>query len=157
MPKLPATIFLILRVGLGIFFVWSGLIKVADLDAFTEAVFNYQILFPPYDGYAAYFVAWLEVIAGLATVIGRWGARGGLLAIAGMLAAFNIALGIAASKGLNINCGCFGSSEEATNYPLHIGLNILLLALTVLLLWREFTARSKHLFPESKLSLPNQS
>ncbi|MDQ8189662.1 DoxX family protein [Roseibacillus persicicus] len=157
MPSITATLFLILRLGLGIFFVWSGLIKLADLDAFTEAVFNYQILFPPYDGYAAYFVAWLEVIAGLATVIGRWGARGGLLAIAFMLAAFNIALGIAASKGLNINCGCFGSSEEPTNYLLHIGLNLLLWVLAIILLWREFTTRSKRLFSENKLSLPNQS
>lgn len=157
MSKLFPYLFLLLRLGLGIFFLIFGLKKVADLDTFTEAVFNYQILFPPYDGYAAYFVAWLEVVAGLVILPGRWGTRGGLVAIGGMLIAFITALSIAAAKGLNINCGCFGPSDEPTNYPVHITLNCVLFAITVLLFWRQSTQRSKHLFPKEKLNLPTKS
>ena len=136
MPSGKPLILTLLRIALGFFFLIVGLIKLRDLDAFTEDIFNYQILFPPYDGYAAYFVAWLEVLAGLAVIIGRWALRGSLLLIAGMLLTFITALSIAAAKGLNINCGCFGSSEEPTNFPLHIGMNVLLLALTAFLFWR---------------------
>ena len=144
----------ILRIALGLFFLVVGILKLRDLDAFTEDIFNYQILFPPYDGYAAYLVAWLEVIAGLAVTIGFWGLRGGLILIAGMLVSFITALSNAAAKGLNINCGCFGSSDEPTNYPLHIGMNVALLLLTAFLFWQQTRKNTKYLFKKSKLALP---
>lgn len=146
---------LLLRVGLGLFFLVVGLIKVRDLNAFTEDVFNYQILFPPYDGYAAYLVAWLEVIAGLVVIIGLRGLLGGLTLIAGMFTTFIIALSIAAAKGLNINCGCFGSSDEPTNFPLHIGMNAALLLLTLFLFWSYSRKGSKSIFHCKKLDLPS--
>lgn len=146
---------LVLRVGLGLFFFVVGLIKLRDLDAFTEDIFNYQILFPPYDGYAAYLVAWLEVVAGLAVIIGLRGLLGGLVLIAGMLTAFITALSIAAAKGLNINCGCFGSSDEPTNFPLHIGMNVALLLLTFFLIWSCSRKDHKSIFKGKKLALPS--
>ena len=132
-PILP----LLLRAGLGLFFLIVGVLKIRDLPAFTEDIFNYQILFPPYDAYAAHLVAWLEILAGLVVMIGRWGTRGALLLIAGLLFTFITALSIAAAKGLNINCGCFGYSEDPTNFPLHIGFNLALLLLTGFLFWRQ--------------------
>ncbi|MGJ8725214.1 MAG: DoxX family protein [Roseibacillus sp.] len=144
----------LLRIALGLFFLIVGIIKLRDLNAFTEDIFNYQILFPPYDGYAAYFVAWLEVIAGLAVIIGRWALRGSLLLIAGMLLTFITALSIAAAKGLNINCGCFGSSDEPTNFPLHIGMNLALFVLTGILFWKANRRSQSNIFGKSKLSLP---
>lgn len=156
MAKLGKTLLpLLLRMGLGLFFLVVGIKKLRDLDAFTEDVFNYQILFPPYDGYAAYLVAWLEVIAGVVLVVGFWGTRGALLLIAGMLLTFITALSIAAAKGLNINCGCFSSSEEPTNFPLHISLNVALLLLTAFLFWFELKKKTRHLFGHQKLDLPN--
>jgi uncharacterized membrane protein YphA (DoxX/SURF4 family) len=138
----------LLRVALGLFFLFVGLLKLRDLDAFTEDIFNYQILFPPYDGYAAYFVAWLEVWAGLAVLVGRRGLLGGLILVAGMLATFITALSIAAAKGLNINCGCFGSSDEPTNFPLHIGMNAALLAVTALLVCYQVRTGQSSLGPK---------
>ena len=131
MPNSLLTVaILFLRVGLGCFFLISGLLKLQNLSSFTEDIFNYQILFPPYDGYVAYLVTWLEIIAGLAIGIGFGALRGGLIVVAGLLITFITALSISASKGLNINCGCFGISEEVTNFPLHIDMNALLLLLT---------------------------
>ena len=147
--------FHLLRIGLGLFFLVVGIMKLRDLESFTEAIFNYQILFPPFDGYTAYLVAWLEVIAGLVVMIGLWGTRGGLLLLGGLLTAFIIALSMAAAKGLNINCGCFGSSEEPTNFVLHIGMNVGLLLLTALLFWHQLKNSQNHLFGKSKLHLPS--
>lgn len=152
---MSATVLHVLRIALGLFFLVVGIIKLRDLDAFTEDIFNYQILFPPYDGYAAYLVAWLEVIAGIAVIIGWQGAKGGLLLIGGMLLSFIIALSIAAAKGLNINCGCFGSSDEPTNFPLHIGMNVALLALAGFLFWSQLRKRPQNIFAKSKLTLPS--
>lgn len=149
-------LFLGLRVGLGLFFLVVGILKVRDLAAFTEAIFNYQILFPPYDAYAAYFVAWLEIVLGILLIVGLWGTRGALLITGGLLTVFIAALSMAASKGLNINCGCFSSSEEPTNFPLHIGMNVLLLLVTAGLFWQRGRKRSGKLFnAKGKLSLPS--
>lgn len=145
----------LLRMGLGLFFLIVGTLKLRDLTAFTEDIFNYQILFPPYDGYAAYLIAWLEVVTGSIVIVGRWGTRGALLLIAAMLLSFIIALSTAANKGLNINCGCFGSSEEPTNFPLHISLNATLLLLSAYLFWHQIHKRKKPLFGEKKLHLPS--
>lgn len=145
----------LLRVALGLFFLIVGFLKLRDLDGFTEDIFNYQILFPPFDGYAAYLVAWLEVIAAAAVIIGHRGALGGLVLIGGMLTTFIIALSIAAAKGLNINCGCFGSSDQPTNFPLHIGLNSSLLLLTFVLFWQLTRKNTKRLFRKSRLNLPS--
>jgi uncharacterized membrane protein YphA (DoxX/SURF4 family) len=145
---------ILLRMALGLFFFITGVIKAGDLDAFTEDVFNYQLLFPPYDAYAAYLVAWLEIIAGAVLAIGLWGRRGALVLIAGMLVTFIGALSSAAARGLNINCGCFGASDEPTNFPFHIGLNSVLLLITFYLLWQEFRRGRGHLFKADRLVLP---
>lgn len=156
MNSRPPYLFLGLRVGLGLFFLVVGILKVRDLGAFTEAIFNYQILFPPYDAYAAYFVAWLEVVIGLVLIVGLWGTRGALLITAGLLAVFIAALSMAAAKGLNINCGCFSASEEPTNFPLHIGMNVLLLLVTACLFWQQGRKKTGKLFSsKGKLTLPS--
>ncbi len=142
---------------MGIFFLIVGIIKLRDLDSFTEDVFNYQILFPPYDAYAAYLIAWLEVIAGALVAIGLWGMRGGLMLISGMICSFIIALSVAASKGLNINCGCFGSSEEPTNFTLHIGFNMILLLISVALLTIHLRKKRHHIFGKKRFSLPTST
>lgn len=119
-----------------------------DLGAFTESVGNFQLdrevaimgktfsLFaPPMDAYIAYTLPWFEVIAGLA-LLTRFGKLGGLIIIMVMLISFNWALGDAWSRGLNINCGCFGKSDNPTNFPLKMASNYaLMLAVVVIALW----------------------
>ena len=139
--SLPVALFA-LRIALGLFLLVVGVIKLMDLEAFTEDVFNYQILFPPYDAYAAYFVAWLEVILGIILIIGLWGTRGALLLTSGLLVSFIAALSSAASRGLNINCGCFGHSDEPTNFFLHISFNVVLFLLTLALFWSHLRKES---------------
>lgn len=155
MPRSSSLFPTLLRVALGLFFLVIGLQKVSDLTAFTESVFNYQILYPPYDAYAAYLVAWLEVVTGLALIIGLWGVRGALVIIAGLLFTFINALAIAAAKGLNINCGCFGQSDEPTNFPLHIGMNVCLLALTLYLFWHQVRKGQNRRYTGTRLVLPD--
>jgi putative oxidoreductase len=112
----------ILRIGLGIFFVWSGVVKLQDLQAFTGAVGNFQIVGEPWDAVVAYSLPWVEIFAGLAVVSG-FGKLGGLVMILGMLLVFNVAIAWVWSKGLNINCGCYGKDSEPTNYPLKLAAN----------------------------------
>ncbi len=127
----------ILRIGLGVFFVWSGVVKLQDLQAFTEAVGNFQIVGEPWDAVIAYSLPWVEIFAGLAVASG-FGKSGGLVIIIGMLVVFNVAIAWVWSKGLNINCGCYGKDSEPTNYPLKLAANfglILVAAACLVFMW----------------------
>ncbi|YCM46367.1 MauE/DoxX family redox-associated membrane protein [Verrucomicrobiaceae bacterium 227] len=127
----------ILRMGLGAFFIWSGILKLQDLQAFTESVGNFQIVGEPTDAVVAYLLPWVEIFAGLSVVSGI-GKAGGLVIILGMLLVFNVAIAWVWSQGLNINCGCYGKGSEPTNYPLKLVANFGLMTLagaSLLLMW----------------------
>lgn len=143
----------VLRIGLGGFFIWSGGMKLLDLQSFTESVANFQ--FPmeermpgdmekwfeePADAYIAYSVPWFEVFSGLAVLIGV-GKSGGLAILLGMLVSFNLGLWSAWNRGItDLNCGCHGASDTPTNFPLKIGSNfglMLVIALIFWVIWRQ--------------------
>lgn len=125
---------LILRLLLGGFLIFMGVKKLLALEGFVESVANYQMLDRPYDAYVAYFVPWVEVLTGLAIATGIF-LRGGLLVSVLMMIGFTTAIIVVWNQGLNINCGCFGVSDEPSNYPLVVTRNVLLLFVSGGLFW----------------------
>jgi len=125
---------LVLRFALGGFFLWSGVVKLGDLTSFVDTVGNYQIVDRPWDAIFGYFVPWFEIVVGLAIMSGV-GLKGGLLCLMGMLLGFSVAIAWVWSEGLNINCGCYGTSDEPTNYPLHLFYNFLFFCTAAGLFW----------------------
>ena len=110
-----------LRVGLGLWFVWSGSQKVfvSGLDRFTQDIANYQMVRAPLDALTAYTLPWVEMVAGLCLLLGLL-RRGTLLALCGLVTAFAVAIGWAWTHGLNIACGCHGGTE-----PIQYGWKVL--------------------------------
>ena len=102
----------LLRIGLGLWFVWSGSQKVfvSGLDRFTQDVGNYQLAVAPWDALIAYSLPWVEMVAGLCLLLGLL-RRGTLLALCGLVTMFAVAIGWAWAHGLNIACGCHGGNE----------------------------------------------
>lgn len=98
-----------LRIGLGLWFVWSGSQKifVSGLDRFTQDVANYQMVEAPLDALAAYTLPWVEVVAGTCLMLGLL-RRGTILVFCGLVTTFAVAIGWAWAKNLNIACGCHG-------------------------------------------------
>jgi uncharacterized membrane protein YphA (DoxX/SURF4 family) len=136
-------ILLVLQLLLGAFFAYSGVVKIYDFPGHTwatqdfyEAIINYHLTSSNFAMLAAVYLPWLELLAGVALLVRR-GTLGALTIIGVLLAIFIAALASAWYRGIDVSCGCFGREVVATNYPLHIGGNTLLLALTVFLLWRE--------------------
>ena len=109
-------------------FVYSGLIKLWDPQAFALQVHAYKIL--PVWGETAFAVILpvFEFSTGGWLVIGR-GRRPALLAAIGMLAIFILALGSVLARGLDIDCGCFGAGAESPWVAL--GRDLVLLAMAV--------------------------
>jgi putative oxidoreductase len=80
------TALLILRIGLGLVFIAAGLRHVIGLEGYTNYFGGLGI---PAHGIMAPFVAWLELLGGIAILLGAFTrAFGGLLAIVMAVAIF---------------------------------------------------------------------
>ncbi len=113
------------RLILGSVLLIAGLLKVGNLGQSVLAVQAYRLL--PYEmtflvGYALPIV---EIVLGLLLIVGlftRWSGLAGAL----LMVVFIIGISSAWSRGLSLDCGCFGgggeiSVEEATAaYPVDI-------------------------------------
>lgn len=97
---------LLCRVGVGGVFIYAAIDKLLHPGAFATAISHYRLV--PYallHG-SAMLLPMVEVVAGLALVIG-WKRRGAALICAMLLVVFMAAITSALSRGLDISCGCF--------------------------------------------------
>lgn len=126
---------LTLRVGLGLVFIYAGILKIRDPIAFAGSVAAYKLL--PY--FLNYLVAatipWVEAACGLFLIVGFR-----VRAVAGITAAMNILfiflLASTIVRGLDIDCGCFRQGGAKTSAWIAIMRDILFLA-TALILFTE--------------------
>jgi uncharacterized membrane protein YphA (DoxX/SURF4 family) len=92
-------------------FIYSGYIKLQEPLQFAVAISGYKmvpenLIFP-----MAKYLPWVEVILGLAILIG-WKIRYFSAATAALLLFFIVILVITISRGIEANCGCFGLDER---------------------------------------------
>ncbi|MHC4397324.1 MAG: MauE/DoxX family redox-associated membrane protein [Planctomycetota bacterium] len=117
----------VLRVGIGCMFIWSSLPKIRQPYDFLSSVYSYELIGPRLGMFVAMTLPWLEVLVGICLVGGVF-ISGALLASAGMAAMFTFVLASALYRGLEITCGCFGSSATEI-----IGVSTLIRAIAILL------------------------
>jgi uncharacterized membrane protein YphA (DoxX/SURF4 family) len=143
---------LVLRVCLGVFFLYTGGEKLFRLDDFTRDVANYRMVMQPWDAVIAYTLPCFEIVTGLCLLLGLL-VRGALMLATGMMLAFLVATGQAWYFGFDINCGCFSSSDDPTLMPLHVAL---LVAILLVIGFLYFTDRyaPKRVFSVRRLKLP---
>ncbi len=100
---------LLSRWAVGIVFIYASLDKLIHPEAFAQAIANYRMvplaLLHPF----AWFLPVLEVVAGIALVVG-WQRRGAALLSAAMTVMFIVAIALALLRGLDISCGCFDTA-----------------------------------------------
>ena len=97
------------QLALGAIFIAAALPKITDPPSFAHMIYNYRILPAQLVNIAALVMPWLEILAGLALVIGVWkGAARNI--IAAMLLVFIVAIAFNLARGNAIDCGCFDVS-----------------------------------------------
>lgn len=111
---------LIIRMVTGAVFIAAAWHKVLDPGAFAQSVYYYHMLPAPLLHLFALYLPWLELVTGLAILLG-WGRRGAALLIALMLLMFIAGLAVAMARNLDISCGCFGTDDGHV-----VGLDLLL-------------------------------
>ena len=126
----------IVRLILGGLFIFAGIAKIYDPGTFAVEVDRYQLVPWKICVATAYYLPWVEFLAGLSLFL-RSFERGALLLITLLLSVFTLALASALARGLNIDCGCFGNAFASTGTILPILRNLVLLLLTGIL-WTKY-------------------
>jgi uncharacterized membrane protein YphA (DoxX/SURF4 family) len=97
---------------IGAVFVWAALPKVTDPASFATSVHNFRMIPVPFENLVALTLPWIELVVGLALILGIEPRAGGLVA-ATLMVVFTIAVATALARGLDIECGCFGTEDGA--------------------------------------------
>lgn len=104
----------VLRLFLGVVFLYASYDKILNPQAFAQAVYNYQILPDAAVNLVSLTLPWLELLLGLCLVTGLW-LPGATVLSSGLLAVFIGALVFNQIRGLDVYCGCF--TTEPTEGP----------------------------------------
>ena len=101
---------LAVRLALGAIFVAAAIPKIADPPSFAHMIYNYRLLPGGLVGIAALWMPWVELLAGLAIILGLW-RRGAAGLIGLLLVLFLAAISVNLARGHAIDCGCFDVRE----------------------------------------------
>ena len=123
----PTTI-RVCQIAIGVMMAWAGLAKIGDLHGFAEQLHNFRMMPVPIENLIAMSLPWVELVAALALIFGVR-ARAGAILSAVLLAGFTAAVFLAMARGLDIECGCFGTNDATRVGWVKIGQNLMMLAL----------------------------
>jgi uncharacterized membrane protein YphA (DoxX/SURF4 family) len=102
---------LVARIVLGAIFVYAAYVKLRDpWQLFAMSINSYDVLPLAMAEMAAHVIPWLELTLGLMLIAGIWLRISGTILSLILLTFFTLMVR-AYSKGMQINCGCFGPGE----------------------------------------------
>jgi len=127
---------LAIRLVLGAVFLTSALAKLRQPFDFLDTIYSYRMIGPSGGLAVAVSLPWIELVVAICLLLGVM-PRSALVASIALSIVFVYAQSRAISAGLNVPCGCFGSStgEPATvsNQTLVRAAGVLLASLTAYL------------------------
>ena len=123
----------VLSIVFGGIWIWAGVVKAREPILFLMDIRSFQMLGDPWAAWLALSLPWLEIICGICVVIRRF-YLGAMTILTGALAVFLYAILSAQQRGLDITCGCFGKSDNKTDYPEIITRDIVLLVVALALI-----------------------
>ena len=104
------------RIAVGLVFVWAAVPKLIDPLTFARDIENYRIVEGTFAAEVAVWLPPFELFLGLSLITGFF-ARASSTICGLMLLGFMAAMISALTRGINLDCGCFGS---ATPTPVSI-------------------------------------
>jgi len=96
------------RLIIGGLFIYAGVIKIADPLGFARDIQNYRILPPAACLFIALTLPWFEALSGAFLIVGIFKRTSAWL-LSFLLAGFIVLVIITMARGLDVDCGCFGS------------------------------------------------
>ncbi len=121
-------IWLLIRTLVSGLFIVAGLLKLRDAELTIISVYQYQLMSWESAGVLAATLPWIEIAGG----VGIWLPKlrlGGATLCLGLTVLFIAALGSAVVRGLDVSCGCFGTSDMHVTAMKRLGEDMVLLVL----------------------------
>jgi hypothetical protein len=121
-------IWLLIRTIVSGLFIVAGLLKLRDAELTIISVYQYQLMSWESAGVLAATLPWIEIAGG----VGIWLPKlrlGGATLCLGLTVLFIAALGSAVVRGLDVSCGCFGTSDMHVTAMKRLGEDMVLLVL----------------------------
>ena len=142
------------QIALGLFFVVAALPKLVDPPSFAHMIYNYRLVPGSFVNLFALAMPWVELLAGLALILGIWTrTSAGLVAV--LLLVFVAAISVNLARGNAIDCGCFDVSaanrtpeERLTDMRLVVLRDAGMLVMAAQILWAKGRAGLSRLDPE---------
>ena len=103
---------LTIRIVLGLVFIFAAIFKASEPELFARSIANYKLLPIFLVNIFAIILPWIELCAGLLLMFGV-SVRENSVILSGLLSVFIIAIIISLMRGLDIECGCFGTVDGA--------------------------------------------
>jgi uncharacterized membrane protein YphA (DoxX/SURF4 family) len=98
------------QIALGLFFVVAALPKLVDPPSFAHMIYNYRLVPGALVNLMALVMPWLELLAGLALILGIW-TRTSAGLVGALLLVFLVAISLNLARDNAIDCGCFDVAQ----------------------------------------------
>lgn len=119
------------QIAVGALFAVASLSKIGDLRAFALQVHNFRLAPIWSENLIAMTLPWIELTAALALLLG-FRARGAAWIVATLLAGFTLGVAAAMARGLDFECGCFGTADHTRVGAVKLVENLLMLTVAAL-------------------------
>jgi uncharacterized membrane protein YphA (DoxX/SURF4 family) len=106
---------ILVRVIVAGLFLYAGTIKLIQPDTFLADVESYRMMPYSWAWLIAFYLPPLEILCGLSLLWAKTRLPSAIILI-GLMLVFIVAIAAVWLRGLDISCGCFGTSEGETNY-----------------------------------------
>lgn len=116
------------QIVLGLLFATAALAKIGDPASLAKEVHNFHLVPFWSEHLVAIALPWVELVAALALVLGIR-ARAGAWVAGVLLLAFTVGIALAMARGLNFECGCFGTAAGTRIGWAKLGENLGMIAL----------------------------
>lgn len=123
---------LLLRLIVGGVFIWAAVSKIADPLTFAQDVRNYRLVGQTLSFLTAIVLPWVELLAGVCLIIGIF-PRSSALLVSGLLTFFIILVAVTMVRGIDVECGCFGTFSRKADLWLIVEDSVWLVMSLVLL------------------------
>jgi putative oxidoreductase len=115
----------VFRFVVGGVFIWAGLLKILDPLEFAQDIANYHVFSRDISFVIAIVLPWIEVLCGVLVILGIFRATSSLV-LSGLLVAFLALITATILRGIDVECGCFGSLGRRVDFLLLLTDSILL-------------------------------
>jgi putative oxidoreductase len=128
------------QIVIGVLFTVASLSKIGDLTAFAAQVHNFRLAPVWSENLIAMTLPWVEVVAALSLILGVR-PRAGALVVTVLVAVFTVGVALAMARGLDFECGCFGTADRTRVGVVKLVENLVMVGIAAAALRRPLGAR----------------